>query len=66
MKRTYILAILGAALLGGLLFYLYAGHQAPPGQPPLATLTPRNFTSLETAFNAAKDDVRVLLLLSPT
>jgi hypothetical protein len=66
MNRKYIFAIFAALVLGGVLFYLYAGHQTPEGQPPLANLIPQNFTTIETAFNAAKDEVRVLLLLSPT
>jgi hypothetical protein len=66
MNRRYIGAIVAALLLGTLLFYFYGGHQAPPGQPSLAELRPENFTTIATAFNAAKDEVRVVLLLSPT
>ena len=66
MKRRHILAIVAALVLCGALFYLYAGHRTPAGQPPLAELIPQNFTTIETAFNAAQDDVRVVLLLSPT
>jgi hypothetical protein len=66
MNRKYILAIVAALVLCGVLFYFYAGHQTPEGQPPLADLVSQNFTTIETAFNAPKDDVRVLLLLSPT
>jgi hypothetical protein len=46
--------------------YFYGGSQAPSGQPPLVRLTPENISQLEAAFNAAKGDVRVLVLLSPT
>ena len=61
------LAVVAAVLvLAGLLMYFYAGHQTPPGQPPLTLLTEQNFGSIAEAFNGAKDDVRVLLLLSPT
>jgi hypothetical protein len=66
MNRKYIFAIVAALILCGVLSYFYTGHQTPEGQPPLANLVPQNFTALETVFNAAKDDVRVLLLLSPT
>ena len=66
MKRKYIVAaILTVLALGGLL-YFYGGHQTPPGQPSLLNLTARNMTEIENAFNAAKDSVRVLALLSPT
>ncbi len=36
------------------------------GQPPLARLTLQNVAQVKMAFNAAKADVRVLVLLSPT
>ena len=66
MTRKRILILIPALILCGALYYFYAGHQTPAGQPPLADLTPQNFTTLENAFNASNDDVRVLLLLSPT
>jgi hypothetical protein len=64
MKRKYLLSIiLALALVGGLAYY-YGGHQAPAGQAPLQQLT--KTSDLRDAFNAAKGDVRILLLLSPT
>lgn len=66
VTRRHTLAIVAALVLCGVSFYFYAGHQTPPGQPPLAELTTRNVTDLENAFNAAKGEVRILLLLSPT
>jgi hypothetical protein len=66
MTRKRILGIIAALVLFGALLYLYAGHQTPAGQPPLAELTAQNFTGIENAFNAAKGEVRVVLLLSPT
>jgi hypothetical protein len=66
MSLKRITAIIAALILGAVLFYFYAGHQTPAGQPPLAELKSDNFTSIETAFNAAKNDVRLLVLLSPT
>ena len=66
MNRKYILvAILMAALMGALVHF-YGGSETPSGQPALQSLTPRNVAEIQNAFNAAKDDVRVLLLLSPT
>ncbi len=66
MKHKYIwIAILTAGFIGALL-YFYGGSQAPPGQPPLQSLTTRNVAEIANAFNAAKNDVRVLVLLSPT
>ena len=66
MNRKRVFAIAAALLLCGVLFYLYGGHETPSGQPPLAELQAGNFAAIENAFNAAADDVRVLLLLSPT
>lgn len=66
MKRKYILGAPVAVLLLGALVYFYGGSQAPSGQPALQSLTAQNVTEVKNEFNAAKDDVRVLLLLSPT
>ena len=66
MNRKQILAALLAIALAGALYYLYGGSQTPAGQPPLQKLTTQNLAEVKSAFNAAKDDVRVLLLLSPT
>lgn len=66
MKRTYILGAFAAAFLLSALVYSYGGSQAPSGQSPLKSLTARNVSDVKNKFNAAKDDVRVLLLLSPT
>jgi hypothetical protein len=65
-RKDYILSATLTAALIGLAVYLYGGHQTPVGQPPLERLTTQNVAELRNAFNAAKDDVRVLLLLSPT
>jgi hypothetical protein len=66
MTRKYLLdAIVAIALAGGL-FFFYGGSQTPKGQTPLQKLTPQNVAQVKNVFNAAKDDVRVLLLLSPT
>jgi hypothetical protein len=66
MSRKSIVAIVVAVVVGSLLVYLYGGHQTPIGQPALAELRPENVNTLANAFNDAKDNVRVLLLLSPT
>jgi hypothetical protein len=41
-------------------------HQTPPGQPPLANLTPQSLEQVKQEFNSSADRERVLLLLSPT
>ncbi|HLM99896.1 MAG TPA: hypothetical protein VK335_11465 [Bryobacteraceae bacterium] len=66
MKLKYLAGAAATVILLVLLIYVYAGSQAPQGQPPLQTLTVQNISEIRNQFNAAKDDVRVLLLLSPT
>jgi hypothetical protein len=66
MKGKFILGALVGLLLISTLAYLYGGSQAPPGQPPLESVTALNVADVKNQFNSAKDDVRVLLLLSPT
>ena len=66
MNRRYIIGALLAVILLGAFVYFYGGSQAPSGQPPLRSLTAENAADVKNEFNAAKDDVRVLLLLSPT
>lgn len=66
MRQKYILGgILGVIFLAALV-YFYGGSQAPSGQPPLRSLTVQNVGEIKNEFNAAKNEVRVLLLLSPT
>ena len=66
MNRKYILGGISAAALIGALVYLHGGHQVPVGQDPLQSLTPENVAGIRNVFNAAQDDVRVVVLLSPT
>ncbi len=66
MNRKYILAAILTAAFVGALLYFYGGSQAPPGQPPLQRLTAQKIAEIRNAFNGAKHDVRVLVLLSPT
>jgi hypothetical protein len=66
MKRKYIVGASLAALFLGALVYVSGGSQAPSGQPALQSLTAQNVAEVKNEFNAAKNDVRVLLLLSPT
>jgi hypothetical protein len=66
MKRKYIPGALVAVIFLAALVYFYGGSQAPSGQRPLDSLTARNLAEVKNQFNAAKDEVRVLLLLSPT
>jgi hypothetical protein len=65
-KRKYLLSGAIVVFLVGLGFYLYGGSQTPSGQAPLARLTTQNVDNVKNVFNAARDDVRILLFLSPT
>jgi hypothetical protein len=65
MKKS--LSILAGLVLVGLLalrWHFYGGATVPAGQPALVTLT--TIDELRTAFNAASEEVRIVLLLSPT
>jgi hypothetical protein len=66
MTRKTIAAIPTALLLGAGLFYFYGGHTAPANQPALLALTSQNLSTIESAFNEANGEVRLLALLSPT
>jgi hypothetical protein len=46
--------------------YLYGGYETPAGQPRLESLTAANLAGIRDAFNNARDQVRVVLFLSPT
>jgi len=66
MKRNFAFTavLLAFLLVGG--FYYFGGSQTPSSQPALESLTTQNVVDVKSAFNAAKNEVRVLLLLSPT
>jgi hypothetical protein len=66
MKRRAIIAGVVAVLLLVAAAYVWGPSSAPPGQPPLFTLSPENFSEFETAFGADTSVPRVVLLLSPT
>jgi hypothetical protein len=66
MRRIYIVLAVLVALVTGRVIYLVGGSGTPAGQPPLVKLTSQNLAEIRDSFNAAKDQVRVLTLLSPT
>lgn len=66
MKRKYLAGATAVTILIALMIYTYLGGHTPRGQPPLQTLTVQNIAEIRNQFNAANDNVRVLLLLSPT
>ena len=66
MKRKYIVGAVPVGLLIAAVLYLYGGGQTPAGQPPLQNVTAQSVGEIKNEFNAARDEPRVLLLLSPT
>ena len=66
MKRKYVIGAAVVALLLAGIFYLYGGSRMPVGQPEMRSLTAGNSAEFKNEFNAAKGEVRVVLLLSPT
>ena len=67
MKRSRkIIGLCLLAILAGIAYYLYAGSAVPAGQQALTRLNTSNFGELRSAFNEAKDSVRIVTLLSPT
>lgn len=65
-RAKYAIWLVGtvAALL--IVWYLWLSKGTPPGQPPLASLTPDNFGNFRQEFNSTTDRARLVLLLSPT
>jgi hypothetical protein len=65
-RRSYIFGTVAALAVTAALAHFYGGSQAPVSQLPIVRLTPANVSQVEATFNAAKGDVRLLVLLSPT
>lgn len=63
-KARSVLALI--ALLGAALVVSCAGHRTPSPQPPMADLDAQSLDSFRERFNAASDQVRIILLLSPS
>lgn len=65
-KRVGIWVCVAALAVIAARLYFHGDSQTPAGQPPLVRLTEQNLPLIESTFNSAKSDVRLLLLLSPT
>ena len=64
-----LLVLLAAALfvlVATLAWMRFAPRRVPAGQPPLATLEAGSLSAFRDAFNARDEQVRVLVMLSPT
>jgi hypothetical protein len=67
MKRNLLLVLVAVVAVAGLWLYQnYAPRHAPAGQPTLVSLNADTFDQFVRSFNAASDQVRVLVMLSPT
>jgi len=65
-RRKIVLIVLVAALLIVGAWYQFGGHRTAPGQQPLAELNAASLDQLRADFNAASNETRMILLLSPT
>jgi hypothetical protein len=67
MKRKGMISVsLAIAILLLLVFYFFWGSSVPSGQQPLVRLNGTNMASLRDAFNSSANDVRLIVMLSPT
>ena len=67
MRRKFALSLAAVALIFLLAaWYLWGSRRAPQGQPPLLSLTQSNVDQFRNDFDAAGDNTRLLVLLSPT
>ena len=64
--RMLGLAALLTVLVVAILWYQFAPSEAPPGQPPLATLDSTSLQTLRADFNRDPSQARIIVLLSPT
>ena len=64
-RKIALIAVIVALLLAAA-WYQFGGHRTAPGQPPLAELNAGSLEQLSADFNAAADQQRMILLLSPT
>jgi hypothetical protein len=66
IQRRLVVSALGVILLALAAWDTWAPVHAPSGQPPMTVLTAENFKQFQNDFNEAPQEVRLLLLLSPT
>ena len=66
MRRTRIILLAIALVIGGGIFYLTSPGRSPAGQPPLAEITGPLLVALQAEFNRTSSSLRIILLLSPT
>lgn len=62
----YVFRLIGIIAVLLVVWYLWLSRGTPAGQPPLMSLTQNNLDQFKHDFNGAGDEVRLVLLLSPT
>jgi hypothetical protein len=65
MRKSIVFGLVGV-VVAALLAWRVLGHQTPKGQAPLTNLTQDTLGKFESDFNRSADEIRVLVLLSPT
>jgi hypothetical protein len=65
-KRSLYLASVIVLVLGSGAWYQFVSDRVPPGQAPLRSISRAPFQPLVQEFNRESNEVRVVLLLSPT
>jgi hypothetical protein len=65
-KKTFIIVGIAAVAVVVVAGYFWGPGAAPPGQPPVVTLTEANVTEFVKAFDTGTDVPRLVFLLSPT
>lgn len=62
----YAVGAIGLLVIVWVGYYRYIPREVPKGQAPFLKLTKENVSELKESFNAADQETRVLVLLSPT
>ena len=65
MRKSIVFGLIGA-VVATFLAWRVLGHETPKGQAPLTSLTQDSLSKFESDFNKSDDEIRVLVLLSPT
>ena len=65
-RKGIIAASLAVTIVLLLFFYFVWGSSVPNGQQPLVRLNSSNVASIKEAFNGSANDVRLVVMLSPT
>jgi hypothetical protein len=65
-RRTFGVGGLVVLIAAALAWYRFAPGEAPPGQPPLATVDAAALEGLRAEFNRNANETKLIVLLSPT